>query len=102
MTEPIKIKQISLYEASKEFNIPLRQLKNAVTTKLLKHYKVGQQTRTTNIAVMQFLNKLTDGMDLAPERQNYDMERKLKEIDRPNANMKEKIKNLVGMRSNAN
>lgn len=102
MTEPIKIKQLSLYEASKEFNIPLRQLKNAVKTKLLKHYKVGQQIRTTNIAVIQFLNKLTDGMDLAPERPNFDMERKIKEMDRPNANMAERIKNLVGIRNNAN
>lgn len=102
MTEPIKIKQLSLYQASKEFNIPLRQLNNAVKTKLLKHYKVGHQTRTTNIAVIQFLTKLTDGMDLAPERQNYDMERKLKEIDRPNANMKERIKSLVGIKNNAN
>jgi hypothetical protein len=102
MNEQIKIKQMSLNEAGEEFNIPIRQLRDAVKKKLLKHYKVGSQTRTTNLAVMQFLNKLTDGMDLAPQRQNFDMERKIKEIDRPNANMKEKIKNLVGMRSNAN
>lgn len=99
MTEPIKIKQLSLNEASKEFNIPLRQLRDAVQKKLLKHYKVGHQTRTTNIAIIQFLNKLTDGMDLAPERPNFDMERKIKEMDRPNANMKERIKNLVGIRN---
>jgi hypothetical protein len=102
MTEPIKPRQISVYEASKEFNIPLRQLKDAVKKKLLKHFKVGTQVRTTNIAVIQYLNKLTDGMDLAPERPNFDMEKKIKEIDRPFVDMKEKIKNLVGIRNNAN
>jgi hypothetical protein len=97
MNEQIKIKQMSLNEAGEEFNIPIRQLRDAVKKKLLKHYKVGSQTRTTNLAVMQFLNKLTDGMDLAPNRQNFDMERKIKEIDRPAANMREKMKHFVGL-----
>jgi len=96
MNEQIKLKQMSLNEAGEEFNIPIRQLRDAVKKKLLKHFKVGTQIRTTNLAVMQFLNKLTDGMDLAPERQNFDIN-KYKEIDRPAANMRERVKNFVGL-----
>lgn len=93
MNQPIQIKQMSLSEASKQFNIPIRQLRNAVDKKLLKHFIHGKQTRTTNVAVMKYLEKLLDGLDIAPERPNYDIN-KFKEIDRPVFDMKEKLKNL--------
>ena len=68
-----QIRQLSLEEAAAEFNSSYGQLRDAVKSKELKHFKRGKVTYTTNFAMTQYLMRLTENMDFAPERQNFDV-----------------------------